>query len=250
MLFDNEPLASVDSRRRPGRAVVALAVLTVALIVAVAATAWVATRPRSTVAAAPVPLGVALDPPEPPQALVFVSGAVAQPGLYRLSTGARLADAIAAAGGITADADPGRLPNLSARIHDGRQVNVPFLKGRGGSNAARGAKLDLNVATVDELRAVPGMPAGLPAAILDAPGADALPARGRCRHRDGAGCACGTGCAVDAPRRRGRSRRHRARHAGGTPEPESGGRRRGPTVGVAAGSGRGSPARAHHLASR
>src|SRR5258708_23457044 len=170
MLFDNEPLASVDSRRRPGRAVVALAVLTVALIVAVAATAWVATRPRSTVAAAPVPLGVALDPPEPPQALVFVSGAVAQPGLYRLSAGRRLADAIAAAGGITADADPGRLPNLSARIHDGHQVNVPFLKGRGGSTAVRGAKLDLNAATVDELRAVPGMPAGLPEAIVDARG--------------------------------------------------------------------------------
>src|SRR5258708_9846054 len=171
MLFDNEPLASVDSRRRPGRAVVALAVLTVALIVAVAATAWVATRPRSTVAAAPVPLGVALDPPEPPQALVFVSGAVAQPGLYRLSTGARVADAIAAAGGITPEADRGRLPNLSARIHDGHQINVPFLRGRGATGVAgRMVKLDLNTASVDELRAVPGMPLGLAEAIVDARG--------------------------------------------------------------------------------
>jgi competence protein ComEA len=51
--------------------------------------------------------------------LVFVSGAVTHPGLYELATGARIADAIAAAGGILPAADPGKLPNLAALLHDG-----------------------------------------------------------------------------------------------------------------------------------
>jgi competence protein ComEA len=125
---------------------------------------WVTLRP--TAATAPPGRGAlaALDPAEPALALVFVSGAVLHPGLYHLSPGARIADAIAAAGGITPDADPSRLPNLAARIHDGHQVNVPFRRGPGGVGTA--GKLDINTASLDQLRAVPGMPLGLPEAIV------------------------------------------------------------------------------------
>jgi len=93
--------------------------------------------------------------------LVFVSGAVVHPGLYRLSTATRVADAIAAAGGLTPYADSGRLPNFSALVHDGHQINVPL--GHGPSAAA---KLDINSATADELADLPGMPAGLPDEIV------------------------------------------------------------------------------------
>jgi competence protein ComEA len=114
-------------------------------------------------------LGEPLEAPAPAAALVYVSGAVAHPGLYRLSPSARVADAVAAAGGVTADADPGRMPDLAARVHDGRQVNVPFRRsGAAGSGATAAGRLDLNTASVEELRAVPGMPAGLPEAIVDA----------------------------------------------------------------------------------
>ena len=91
-----------------------------------------------------------------------MSGAVAHPGLYELSPDARVADAIAAAGGTTRLADPGHLPNLAARVHDGRQINVPYLK----STSAAAAKLDINTAAVDELAAIPGMPPGLAAEIV------------------------------------------------------------------------------------
>jgi competence protein ComEA len=112
-------------------------------------------------AQAPVPVGETVDPPAPPTVLIFVSGAVAHPGLYELSPDARVADAIAAAGGMTAVADPGHLPNMAERVHDGRQINVPFLKS--GTTAAR---VDLNTAAVDELDAIPGMPPGLASAIV------------------------------------------------------------------------------------
>ena len=42
--------------------------------------------------------------------LVYVSGAVAAPGLYRLTAGLRVVDALAAAGGIIPGADPNRMP--------------------------------------------------------------------------------------------------------------------------------------------
>jgi competence protein ComEA len=108
-------------------------------------------------AAAPVPVaGETVDPPAPPTVLVFVSGAVVHPGLYELSPDARVADAVAAAGGLTTLADPGHIPDLAQRVNDGRQINVPFLKS--GTTAA---KLDLNTASAAELDAVPGMPPGL-----------------------------------------------------------------------------------------
>src|SRR5260370_21396638 len=61
--------------------------------------AWHALRPAPAVAARPVPLGNALDPPASAEALIFVSGAVASPGMYRLPPRAPIADAIAAARG-------------------------------------------------------------------------------------------------------------------------------------------------------
>jgi competence protein ComEA len=124
--------------------------------------------PGALPVAAPGAVGDPLEAPAPAAALVHVSGAVVHPGLYRLSPSARVADAVAAAGGITAEADPGRLPDLAARVHDGRQVNVPFRRaGAAGAGPASG-RLDLNTAGVEELRALPGMPAGLAEAIVEA----------------------------------------------------------------------------------
>lgn len=124
------------------------------------AVGWVAMRPAA--APAPVPLTQALDAPAPQNVLVFVSGAVAHPGMYQLSPDARIADAIAAAGGVTSLANPGKMPDLAARVHDGRQVNVPFASASSSSTA----KLDINTAAEDELDATPGMPPGLGAEIV------------------------------------------------------------------------------------
>ncbi len=57
-------------------------------------------------------------------AVVHVSGAVRRQGLVTLPASARIADAVAAAGGPADDADPHRL-NLAARIVDGQHIRVP-----------------------------------------------------------------------------------------------------------------------------
>ncbi len=132
------------------------------------------TQPAAADVAAAVPKSSGL--------LVQVSGAVQKPGLYRLAKGERVYAAIAAAGGLTAEADPERLPPLAARLKDGQQVKVPARgttgSGRttGGSRSTGGsgsissaavAKTDLNNATAEELTAVPGFSPELAAAVVN-----------------------------------------------------------------------------------
>jgi competence protein ComEA len=105
--------------------------------------------------------------PEPP-VVVDVAGAVAHPGVYRLATGARIADALAAAGGTTEDADPAAL-NKAAPVRDGQRVYVPrpgetVPAGSAGSDAQ--LKIDLNHATAAELEALPGIGPTIAARIV------------------------------------------------------------------------------------
>ena len=116
--------------------------------------AAVAYAPTTAVAATPAPAAPALAAPAKAGLLVHVSGAVAHPGLYRMKRGDRVFAAIAAAGGLTPAADPDRVPDLAGLLRDGEQVKVPAVKGTGG--ASKTAQVDLNVATEDQLAAVPG----------------------------------------------------------------------------------------------
>ena len=107
--------------------------------------------------------------PPPGGLLVDVTGAVAHPGVYRVAKGERASAAIAAAGGLTADADPERLPNMAARLQDGAQVKVPARTAAtrlatGGST--RVTPVSLNAATAEQLAAVPGFTPELAAAVI------------------------------------------------------------------------------------
>jgi competence protein ComEA len=124
--------------------------------------AFAASGPARVATAADDVRPVAAVPP-PAGLLVEVAGAVAQPGLYRLARGDRVEAAIAAAGGVTEQADPNRLPNLAARLRDGQQIRVPFAKGPASSATAR---VNLNAATEEELLQVPGFTPDLAAAAV------------------------------------------------------------------------------------
>ena len=95
--------------------------------------------------------------------IVYVSGAVAHPGLYRVAAGQRVSDALVLAGGLLQDADPSCLPNLAAKVKDGKQIAIPFM---GHCQRAGSKKLDINTATRDQLLKVPGMDPDLAAAII------------------------------------------------------------------------------------
>lgn len=63
--------------------------------------------------------------PKPSQEIeVYVTGSVQSPGTYTLTEGARVADAIESAGGLTPKADKSAI-NLARRLRDGDKVYVP-----------------------------------------------------------------------------------------------------------------------------
>jgi competence protein ComEA len=110
------------------------------------------------------PTNAALDVPPPTGLLVHVVGAVVNPGLYRLPRGGRVYDAIAAAGGLSGDADLAKLPNLAGRLKDGEQVKVAFAKTTSGTVVAR---TNINTATLDELEAIPGFSEAFAQDVID-----------------------------------------------------------------------------------
>lgn len=106
--------------------------------------------------------------------VVHVVGAVRRPGLVELPSGARVSDAVAAAGGPTKDADLSSV-NLARRVADGEQL-VVLAKGQapppGAAQAGAGGGgapgvLDLNAATVEQLQDLPGVGPVLAQRIVD-----------------------------------------------------------------------------------
>lgn len=109
---------------------------------------------------------------------VHVAGAVLVPGLHVLPSGSRVADAIAAAGGIAPGADLDRV-NLASPLLDGSRVWIPSVgqempdlvepqvADRGGAGTAgapqggggpgAGSVVDLNAADAAALEALPGV---------------------------------------------------------------------------------------------
>lgn len=99
---------------------------------------------------------------------VHVVGAVRRPGLYRLKEGARVADALARAGGVTPKAQV-ELVNLAAPIADGQQVVVPRRGAVGAvaGGASGGGPIHLNTATLEQLDELPGIGPVTAQKILD-----------------------------------------------------------------------------------
>ncbi|MGB8213341.1 MAG: ComEA family DNA-binding protein [Anaerolineales bacterium] len=84
---------------------------------------------------------------------VYVSGAVATPGVYTLPEGSRVNAAVQAAGGFLPGAEPGNV-NLAMLLADGQQINIPGIVNASHVNAGR---VNINTATLDELDALPGI---------------------------------------------------------------------------------------------
>jgi competence protein ComEA len=190
-----ERLASrVPVRVDPGRRGAA-AIGVAALLAAILTGAWVLrARPQSvpvpvrsaSAAASHAPIGPAPSRGAPATAapstaapstgalplVVDVAGKVRHPGLYRLPAGSRVADAVAAAGGVRPGVDSTTL-NLAARVADGQQIVVgqpvaaqPAADVPAGS-VPRAGPVSLNAATPEQLETLPGVGPVLAQHILD-----------------------------------------------------------------------------------
>ena len=106
--------------------------------------------------------------------VVDVAGAVVKPGVYRVATGSRVGDAIAAAGGFSPRVDVEQVAvelNLAALLSDGSQIRVPSRDdaspngGSGGTGPTHGGAgggagsqiVNLNTASQSELESLPGI---------------------------------------------------------------------------------------------
>lgn len=162
------------SERDPRR----LAVGAAAALILIALAAWYLARPRPSASAAtppPAAISVSGDSGGGGRVVVDVSGAVKKPGVYRLSAGSRVEDALRRAGGATHHADLSQV-NRAAKLEDGRQILVPLRASAGADAAATdaaapgatpSAPLNLNTATAEQLDTLDGVGPATAQKILD-----------------------------------------------------------------------------------
>ena len=112
---------------------------------------------------------------------VDVDGAVVRPGVYRLKDGARVSQAIDAAGGLTAEADVAGL-NRASKITDGQKIYVPTVGEQQAAAAVGGAEsgaattpgagssselVNINTASAAELQTLSGIGPSMAQSIID-----------------------------------------------------------------------------------
>ena len=95
---------------------------------------------------------------------VDIKGEVKKPGVYQMKAGDRVKDALDAAGGLTEEADSQKV-NLAKRLEDQMVIVVPKVgeeaeeipAGETRNEATKEGKVNINTATVEELKTLKGV---------------------------------------------------------------------------------------------
>lgn len=102
----------------------------------------------------------------PPQEIMIdIEGAVIKPGVYSLSSQSRIVDALAAAGGLSDEADRDWVEkniNLAKLVSDGLKIYIPrtgeqILSATDGSGSQASSTINVNTASASDLDTLPGV---------------------------------------------------------------------------------------------
>ena len=98
--------------------------------------------------------------------LVYISGAVQNPGLYRLEHNTNIGNAIQTAGGLLPYADVDTI-NLAESIQEGQHIHIGFNFHGNPESLLRSKKVNINTGTEKELDSLPGIGSTMAKRIIE-----------------------------------------------------------------------------------
>lgn len=141
----SEPVSADVAQSARDHLLLILGVAVAVAVITLAGYAWLDSRKTPTITFLATPdTNIAVE----------TRGAVSTPGVIFLDPGSRMIDAVGASGGLTADADRS-LINLSARVSDGQIIVIPTQSS--GSGLSTDGLINVNTASVEELKQLPGI---------------------------------------------------------------------------------------------
>ncbi|WP_424910661.1 helix-hairpin-helix domain-containing protein [Thermovenabulum sp.] len=97
---------------------------------------------------------------------VYVTGAVKNPGVYKLRDGDRVKDLVEIAGGLGENADLLSV-NLAKKLTDEEKIHIPYVNESDSGNSVKDGRININTADETELDKLPGIGPSLAKRIID-----------------------------------------------------------------------------------